>query len=271
MLKIVQGKLTAGVSAVNATTGETVHIGKLLKLTGKKQEEISEALAGDIAAVTKLEASTNDTLCAPEAVAALAPTEFPQACYFRAVNLAGGGDEGKLSGAIRRLLEEDPTLKYVHNHETHQRMIGGLGDQHLDVAAAKLKSKFGMEVKMSEPKIAYREAIRKPVTIESKYKKQSGGHGQYGHVKIEFESYDGDELMFCEKVFGGAVRRTSSRSRRDSRRPQSTLHRRIPGSAPEGDPHRRKLPPGRQLRNGVQDRSLDGVQGLHEGGSALPA
>ena len=102
-------------------------------------------------------------------------------------------------------MEEDPTLKYVHNHETHQRMIGGLGDQHLDVAAAKLKSKFGMEVKMSEPKIAYREAIRKPVTIESKYKKQSGGHGQYGHVKIEFESYDGDELMFCEKVFGGAV------------------------------------------------------------------
>lgn len=205
MLKIVQGKLSAGVSAVNATTGETVRIGKLMKLTGKKQEEISEAFAGDIVAVTKLEAATNDTLCAPEAVAALAPTVFPQACYFRAVNLVGSGDEGKLSGAIRRLLEEDPTLKYVHNHETHQRMIGGLGDQHLDVAAAKLKSKFGMEVKMSEPKIAYREAIRKPVTIESKYKKQSGGHGQYGHVKIEFEPYDGDELMFCEKVFGGAV------------------------------------------------------------------
>ena len=207
MLKIVQGKLTAGVSAVNATTGETVRIGKLLKLTGKKQDEISEAFAGDIAAVTKLEASTNDTLCAPEAVAALAPTEFPQACYFRAVNLAGGGDEGKLSGAIRRLLEEDPTLKYVHNHETHQRMIGGLGDQHLDIAAAKLKSKFGMEVKMSEPKIAYREAIRKPVTIESKYKKQSGGHGQYGHVKMRFEP-SGDleaPYVFEQEVVGGAV------------------------------------------------------------------
>lgn len=205
MLKIVQGRLSAGISAVNATSGETVRIGKLLKLTGKKQEEITEAFAGDIVAVAKLEAATNDTLCAPDAVAALAPTVFPQACYFRAVNLVGGGDEGKLSGAIRRLLEEDPTLKYVHNHETHQRMIGGLGDQHLDVAAAKLKSKFGMEVKMSEPKIAYREAIRKPVTIESKYKKQSGGHGQYGHVKIEFEPYDGDELLFGEKVFGGAV------------------------------------------------------------------
>ena len=208
MLKIVQGKLTAGVSAVNATTGETVRIGKLLKLTGKKQEEISEALAGDIAAVTKLEASTNDTLCAPEAVAALAPTEFPQACYFRAVNLAGGGDEGKLSGAIRRLLEEDPTLKYVHNHETHQRMIGGLGDQHLDVAAAKLKSKFGMEVKMSEPKIAYREAIRKPVTIESKYKKQSGGRGQFGDCWIEMEGLPrGSGYVFEDAIVGGAIPR----------------------------------------------------------------
>ena len=116
-----------------------------------------------------------------------------------------GVNSQKMFIDILGAMGEDPTLKYVHNHETHQRMIGGLGDQHLDVAAAKLKSKFGMEVKMSEPKIAYREAIRKPVTIESKYKKQSGGHGQYGHVKIEFEPYDGDELMFCEKVFGGAV------------------------------------------------------------------
>ncbi|MGN1339605.1 MAG: elongation factor G [Oscillospiraceae bacterium] len=205
VLKVVQGKLTAGASAVNATSGEALKFGKLLKLVGKKQEEVPEAFAGDIVAVTKLEAATNDTICAPEAVAALAATKFPEACYFRAVTLAGNGDEGKLSTAIRRLLEEDPTLKYVHNHETHQRIIGGLGEQHLDVAAAKLKAKFGMDVKMSEPKIAYREAIRKKVTIESKYKKQSGGHGQYGHVKIEFEPYDGEPVLFEEKIFGGSV------------------------------------------------------------------
>ena len=204
-IKVIQGRLTSGATAVNARTGESVRVGKLVKLTGKKQEEITEALAGDIVAAIKLEAATNDTLCAPEAVAALEPTKFPEACYFRAVNLADGGDEAKLSAAIRRLLEEDLTLKYVHNHETHQRMIGGLGEQHLDVAASKLKSKFGMDVKMSEPKIAYREAIRKKATIESKYKKQSGGHGQYGHVKIEFEPYDGDELLFEEKIFGGSV------------------------------------------------------------------
>ena len=204
-IKVIQGRLTSGTTAVNARTGENVRLGKLVKLIGKKQEEITEVLAGDIVAAIKLEAATNDTLCAPEAVAALEPTKFPEACYFRAVNLADGGDEAKLSAAIRRLLEEDLTLKYVHNHETHQRMIGGLGEQHLDVAASKLKSKFGMDVKMSEPKIAYREAIRKKATIESKYKKQSGGHGQYGHVKIEFEPYDGDELLFEEKIFGGSV------------------------------------------------------------------
>ncbi len=205
VLKIIQGKLAAGASAVNATTGETLRFGKLLKLVGKKQEEIPEALAGDIVAVTKLEAATNDTICAADSVKSLAPTVFPEACYFRAVTLSGSGDEGKLSTAIRRLLEEDPTLKYIHNHETHQRIIGGLGEQHLDVAAAKLKAKFGMDVTMTEPKIAYREAIRKKVTIESKYKKQSGGHGQYGHVKIEFEPYDGEPLLFEEKIFGGSV------------------------------------------------------------------
>ncbi len=205
VLKIIQGKLAAGASAVNATTGETLRFGKLLKLVGKKQEEIPEALAGDIVAVTKLEAATNDTICAADSVKSLAPTVFPEACYFRAVTLSGSGDEGKLSTAIRRLLEEDPTLKYIHNHETHQRIIGGLGEQHLDVSAAKLKAKFGMDVTMTEPKIAYREAIRKKVTIESKYKKQSGGHGQYGHVKIEFEPYDGEPLLFEEKIFGGSV------------------------------------------------------------------
>ncbi len=204
-LKVVQGSINGKSEVVNATTGEPVKFGKLVSLCGKKQEEIAEAYAGDIVAVTKLDANTNDTLCDAADVKALAPIAFPKPCYYMAVKLAGNGDEGKLSTAIRRLLEEDKTLEYVHNHETHERIIGGLGEQHLDVAAAKLKAKFGMEVALSAPKIAYREAIRKPVTIESKYKKQSGGHGQYGHVKIEFAPHDGDELIFEEKIFGGSV------------------------------------------------------------------
>ncbi|MGN0688211.1 MAG: elongation factor G [Oscillospiraceae bacterium] len=204
-IKVIQGKIAAKTEPVNASTGDVVKFGKLVSICGKKQEEIAEAYAGDIVAVTKLDANTGDTLCDPADVRALARIEFPKPCYYMAVTLKGSGDEGKLSTAIRRLLEEDKTLEYVHNHETHERIIGGLGEQHLDVAAAKLKSKFGMDVALSAPKIAYREAIRKPVTIESKYKKQSGGHGQYGHVKIEFAPHDGDELIFEEKIFGGSV------------------------------------------------------------------
>ena len=203
-IKVVQGKLTAKSVPVD-TNGSEMRFGKLVTVCGKKQEEAAEIMAGDICAVTKLEANTGDTLCDPADTRALPTIEFPHACYFRAVTLAGGGDEGKLSTSIKRLLEEDKTLEYRHNHETHERSIGGLGDQHLDVVVAKLKSKFGISITLSEPKVAYREAIRKKVTIESKYKKQSGGHGQYGHVKIEFEPSDTDDLIFEEQIFGGSV------------------------------------------------------------------
>lgn len=203
-VKVVQGKLAAK-SVPVSTAGAELRFGKLVTVNGKKQEETPEVLAGDICAVTKLDASTGDTLCDASDLTALAPMEFPKACYYRTVKLAANGDEGKLSTAIRRLLEEDRTLEYVHNHETHERIIGGLGEQHLDVAVGKLKSKFGMDVTMQAPKVPYREAIRKKVVIEAKHKKQSGGHGQYGHVKIEFEPYDKDELLFEEKIFGGSV------------------------------------------------------------------
>lgn len=203
-IKVVKGKLTAK-SVPVSTSGAELRFGKLVTVIGKKQEDIAEVAAGDICAVTKLDANTGDTLCDPADLSALEPMEFPKANYFRAVKLMGGGDEGKLSAAIKRLLEEDKTLDYVHNHETHERILGGLGEQHLDVTAVKLKAKFGLDVELTAPKVAYREAIKKKVTIESKYKKQSGGHGQYGHVKIEFEPYDGEELKFEEKIFGGSV------------------------------------------------------------------
>lgn len=203
-VKVVQGKLTAKSETVN-TAGEPMKFGKLVTVVGKKQEEVSEICAGDIAAVTKLDCNTGDTICDPSDTKALDGITFPKACYFMAVTLKGSGDEGKLSNSIKRLLEEDRTLEYVHNHETHERVIGGLGEQHLDVTATKLKSKFGIDVELKAPKIAYREAIRKKVTIESKYKKQSGGHGQYGHVKIEFSPCESDELVFEEKIVGGSV------------------------------------------------------------------
>lgn len=203
-VKVVQGKLTAK-SVPVSVTGSELRFGKLVTVCGKKQDEVAEVMAGDLCAVTKMEANTGDTICDPADTKPLEGMEFPKACYFRTLKLIRGGDEGKLSTAIKRLLEEDRTLEYVHNHETHERLLGGLGEQHLDVTAAKLKAKFGLDVEMVAPKVAYREAIKKKVTIESKYKKQSGGHGQYGHVKIEFEPNDGDELVFEEKIFGGSV------------------------------------------------------------------
>ncbi|MBP5605846.1 MAG: elongation factor G, partial [Ruminiclostridium sp.] len=204
-VKIVSGVLTSKVDIINSRTGESEKFGKMLALRGKKQEEIIEAYAGDIVALTKLNANTNDTLCDSSNVFSLAPIEFPVSCFFKAVSAKDKNEEGKVSSGIKRLLEEDHTLSYVHNHETHQRILGGLGEQHIDSAIQKLKNKFGVDVLLSDPVIAYRETIRKKVSVEGKHKKQSGGHGQYGHVKMEFEPHEGEELLFEERVFGGSV------------------------------------------------------------------
>ena len=204
-VKVVQGRLTVSSPIVNATTGEAEKPGKVLAIKGKKQEELAEAVAGDIVALTKLNANTNDTLCDPSNVVKYDAMVFPQACFFKGISAGNKGDDGKLGTAIRRLLEEDKTLSYSHNHETHQRILGGLGEQHIDVAVQKLKNKFGVDVETADMIIAYRETIRKKVSVEGKHKKQSGGHGQYGHVKMEFEPGDTDELVFEERVVGGSV------------------------------------------------------------------
>ena len=124
-----------------------------------------------------------------------------------AVRSAARGDEAKVAAAVQKLLEEDQTLSYVQNPATNEMILSGLGEQHLTAVVSKLKEDFGVEVVLSVPKIAYRETIRKKVKVQGKYKKQSGGHGQYGDVWIEFEPYPSDELVFEEKVFGGAVPR----------------------------------------------------------------
>jgi len=207
-VKIVTGSMTPKTEPVNPRTGEIERFGKLLALKGKKQDDLTEAFAGDIVAITKLDATTGDALCAAGKTAEFPKTEFPTPCFFRAVSAKGKGDEAKISSALHKILEEDPTLSYVNNSETRQRVIGGLGEQHLDVAISKMKSKFGAEVELSEPIIAYRETIRKKAAgIEGKHKKQSGGAGQFGVVVMEFEPHEGDELIFEERVFGGSVPR----------------------------------------------------------------
>lgn len=204
-IKVVSGVLNAESPVVNMTSGQPEKIGKMLSLRGKKQDEIKEAGAGDIVAITKLDALTGDTLCDPKRPVTFDKAVFPAPCYSLAVKTSANGDESKVSSGIHRLLEEDLTLSFALNTETHQQILSGLGEQHLDVAVAKLKNKFGVAVELELPIVAYRETIRKKVKAEGKHKKQTGGHGQFGHVVIEFEPCDSEELVFAENVFGGSV------------------------------------------------------------------
>jgi elongation factor G len=204
-IKVVSGKITPDSNVFNMTTSENERFSKILSLKGKKQEDIKEIVAGDIGVATKLGANTGDTLVDPNFKVTLKKSEFPNPCYSLAIKTKEQGDEAKISQGITRLLEEDLTLAFEINNETHEQIISGLGEQHLDVCISKLKSKFGVEVVLELPTIAYREAILKKVKVEGKHKKQTGGHGQFGHVWIEFEPCECDDLVFQDKVFGGAV------------------------------------------------------------------
>lgn len=204
-VKVVSGVLSANSEAVNSATGNIEKIGKIYTMCGKKQTEISQACAGDIVVASKISANTGDTLSAVSRIVEFASMEFPKPCYSMAVKAGTQGDEAKVSAAMQRLIEEDLSLSYIQDSNTKEQILSGLGEQHLEIAAAKVKSKFGADIKLSVPRIAYKETIRKKVKVEGKHKKQSGGHGQYGHVWIEFEPCISDTLIFEERVFGGAV------------------------------------------------------------------
>lgn len=204
-IKVFSGALKSGSDFINATTGQTEKVGKIYSLLGKKQEEVTKAGAGDIVVATKLTVSTNDTLCDASRVVSLEKMEFPLPCYRMTVKAKAQGDESKISQGIQKLLDEDMTLTYKQDETTHEQILSGLGELHLSAALAKLKNDFGVDVELTVPKIAYKETIRKKVKVQGRHKKQSGGHGQYGDVWIEFEPCVSDELVFEERVFGGAV------------------------------------------------------------------
>ena len=204
--KVISGKITAATPAYNARTGKEERMGKLVSVFGAKQTDIGELSAGDIGAVTKLSGfATGDTLCSAAQVVTLDGVHIPSATYAMAVEVAKKGEEEKVASGLSRLCEEDPSLHFGVNNETHQQILSGLGEQHLDVAMARLKSKFGVEATLVKPRVAYRETITMKVSAQGRHKKQSGGHGQFGDVFIEFEPYDTEELVFAERVVGGAV------------------------------------------------------------------
>lgn len=204
--KVMTGKVSVDTTLINMRTGQVEKIGKLLSTYGKKQEDIKYVVAGDIAAACKLGlVNTGDTLCSQRNMVKYDGIEYPKACYSKAIITKKKGDEDKLTQIILKICEEDKTLELNNNSQTHQMILSGLGEQHLDVVVSKLKNRFSIDVELEDPEISYKETIRKKVKVQGRYKKQTGGHGQYGDVWIEFEPSKEDGLEFCETVVGGAV------------------------------------------------------------------
>ena len=208
LFKVATGTIRSGMSLYNTNKKEVEKVNKLYIMKGKDFIEVDELNAGDIGALSKLtHTQTNDSLCSLDYRVIYKPIQFSTPYFGKAVVPIGKSNEEKIANAIQKILEEDQTLKYVNNPETQQQCLYGLGDIHIDSALNKLKTRFKVEVELKNIIIPYRETIRGKVKERYKYKKQSGGHGQYGDVEIEFEpSHDYEKpFVFEEKIFGGAV------------------------------------------------------------------
>ena len=207
MIKVVRGKVTGDMSLYNPATGNTEKLGRLYSMKGKKGEEIKEICCGDIGAIGKMDrVKTGNTLCDAKNVVVLEGIEYPAPCYERAIAPKVKQEVEKMGTGLNKLNEEDPTFHVSNNAETHQTVISGTGDIQIDVLCAKLKSRFGVETELSAPRVAYREKIRSKVEKRGRYKKQTGGSGQFGDVVITFEPQNEQEdMIFEEAVFGGSV------------------------------------------------------------------
>ena len=203
--KVMNGALTRDAVLKNLNTGAQEKMAHIYTMRGKKTTEVDSLVCGDLGMIQKLtNTKTGDTLRLSGEVK-YRGIDFPRPYMTRAIVPAAKGDEDKISGGIAKLLEEDRTLVYENNAETKQMTISGLGDIHLDVTVARLKSRYGTSVVLEEPRIAYRESIKGTSDVEGKHKKQSGGSGQYGHVKIRFSRGEDAGLTFTTSVVGGTV------------------------------------------------------------------
>ena len=204
-LRVNRGVLKAGSTLYNPNTGTSERIAALYVTNGKKQEPVAELTAGDIGAVAKLtNTGTGDTLCDENAQVKFDAIPFPRPNLYMAVYAKTQGTEDKVFNGLNRLAEEDKSFVVTKAAETGESLLGGQGEVHLDIIVKKLKSKFGADAVLKAPKIAYRETILATSTAEGKYKKQTGGHGQYGHCKMRFEPSE-QPFEFAEEVVGGAV------------------------------------------------------------------
>ncbi len=207
-IRVFSGKLTADSTFYNSTKDKTERISNLFTMRGKQQVPMTAANAGDIVVVAKLQdTATGDTICDKECAVVFAPFDLPKPMFTMCIEAKNKGDEDKIGNALNRIVDEDLTFKIEKNTETKQLLASGMGELHLDIVAERIKRKFGVEVMMQPPRIPYRETIRTSVKVEGKHKKQSGGHGQYGHVWLQMEPLQDAEFEFVDAIFGGAVPR----------------------------------------------------------------
>jgi elongation factor G len=209
MFRVYQGCLKADSSIHNATQGTQERLGHLIVMQGKTPANVPEIKAGDIGAVAKLkDTRTNDTIADKTAGITFAPIPFPEPVLSYAIEPKSRGDEDKISTAMHRLEEEDGTIKYQRDPQTHELLLAGQGQMHIEVTVAKLKRRFGVEVNLKPPRIPYRETITARVEAHGRHKKQTGGHGQFGDCKIKMEPLPrGSEFEFVDEIFGGAIPR----------------------------------------------------------------
>lgn len=208
-VKVLAGVMSSDSMVYNTQKEKTEKISSIFIIKGKHQTAVGKLFTGDIGAIVKLQCTqTNDILCEKTKHYVVDPIPFSQPMLGMAVFPASKNDEDKMSNALARMCEEDPTLHLENNSETKQMILYGVGDQHLEVILAKLRAKYKVEVRLETPKVPYHETIRKTVIGEGRHKKQSGGHGQFGHVFVEFSpNEEEEEMVFEEKVFGGSVPR----------------------------------------------------------------
>jgi elongation factor G len=207
MFRVFSGRVRPDSTAFNATQNVEERIGQLFTQRGKEHETVSEVPAGDIGAVAKLQhAHTGDTWSTKDKPVTLPPVDLPEPLLAYAISPKAKGDEDKLATGLSRLREEDPSFRVARNEETHQTVIYGMGEAHLDVQMSRLKTKFGVEVAHEPAKIAYRETVRAKAAAQGRHVKQTGGHGQYAVCSIELEPLPrGEGFVYEDKIFGGAI------------------------------------------------------------------
>ena len=209
MLRVVSGTLKQDTNVYNQARDSAERFGHLLALQGKTQTQVPELKAGDLGAVAKLkDTRTNDVLAEKSTKVKIPEIKFPEAVLAYAIEPKSRGDEDKISGSMARLKEEDPSISYTRDPQTHELLLAGQGQLHIEVTVAKLKRRFGVEVLLKPPRIPYRETITAATEAHGRHKKQTGGHGQFGDCKIKVEPLPrGSDFEFVDDIFGGSIPR----------------------------------------------------------------